>query len=288
MTPASHVEPDPKKEPRSLAILRSRTAGIVAIALLLAGIVSFAVTSRDSSSMPLGDLPGWRQTGAEDFSTPAAKGLVGRIYGRDMRGYSDLRDSSNKGIYSPDMVLSVEDGKLDYFLHTEDAVPRVASVIPFGYSGQKFGRYSVRFRADSMPGYKIAFMLWPTSDSWGDGEVDWPEGGLDGSAYAASAINGSLENGGMRFDPPSRIYAPTDMTDWHIATTEWTPGSVKFFWDGQLVSQTTDRTGVPFRKLRWTLQAETMDGTDPSLPAPEVSGHLQIDWAVQYAYEPVG
>ena len=237
--------------------------------------------------MPVGDLPGWKQTGAQDFDLSAARGRVGEMYGPDMRGYAGFPDTSGRGLYSPDSVLSVADGKLDYFLHEEEGgTPLVASVIPFGYSGQTYGRYSIRFRYDSLPGYKIAFMLWPSSDKWIEGEIDWPEGDLDGPLYGASAIKGSSKNGPMKFDPRHRVYSPTGPGDWHVATTEWTPGKVKWFWDGELIAQTTVPSGVPAKPMRWTLQAETSDRADETFPDSGTAGHLEIDWVVQYAYAP--
>lgn len=128
------------------------------------------------SAMPVGNLPGWTQTGAQDFTTPAALGQVGDVYGPDMRGYSGSPDTSKHGTYTPDSVLSVSNWNLDYHVHTAGGVPEVATPIPFGYAGQTYGRYSVRFRSDPLPGYKIAFLLWPTSDNWNEGEIDWPEG----------------------------------------------------------------------------------------------------------------
>jgi putative cell wall-binding protein len=241
-----------------------------------------------STAMPVGNLPGWTQTGAQDFSTPAALGTVGTVYGADMRGYSGLPDTSGHGTYTPDSVLSVSNGMLDYYLHTEGGVPRVATAIPFGYAGQTYGRYSIRFRSDSIPGYKIAFLLWPSSDNWNEGEIDWPEGSLNGKMSPASAIKGSLDSQwNMSFDAVSpRSWSPTDSSAWHVATTEWTPGMVKWFWDGVLVGQTSNAAGVPTTNFRWTLQAETELGS--ALPPVESAGHLQVDWAVQYAYTPAG
>ncbi|HEY9357575.1 MAG TPA: glycoside hydrolase family 16 protein [Arthrobacter sp.] len=208
------------------------------------------------------------------------------VYGAEMRGYAGFADSSGMGTYAPDEVLSAKDGNLDYFLHAAAGSPRVASVIPFGYAGQKYGRYSIRFRYDSMPGYKIAFLLWPVSDNWNEGEIDWPEGGLDGPLYGGSLIKGSLADGAARFDPSERVFSTSGPGDWHVATTEWTPGKVKWFFDGRLVDQTTVPSGVPDTPMRWTLQAETSDRANGTFPAATTSGHLQVDWAVQYAYEP--
>lgn len=239
-----------------------------------------------TGSMPVGNLPGWRQTAAQDFTMPAALGQVGTVYGADMRGYSGFSDTSGHGTYTPDSVLSVSGGVLDYYLHTAGGKPLVATPIPFGYTGQTYGRYSVRFRSDSLPGYKIAFLLWPVSNNWNEGEVDWPEGSLNGKMSPASAIKGTLSSQWMMsFDAVSpRSWSPTDSSGWHTATTEWTPGKVKWFWDGVLVAQTTNAAGVPTTNFRWTLQAETELGD--TVPAVGTAGHLQVDWAVQYAYSP--
>ncbi|MET4591933.1 beta-glucanase (GH16 family) [Arthrobacter sp. 754] len=249
-------------------------------------LILSVVVGNDTEKMPVGDLPGWRQTGFQDFVLPAEYGKVGEVYGPDMRGYSGFPDTSTHGAYAPDSVLSVSDGILRYFLHEENGHRKVASVVPFGYSGQLYGRYSIRFRYDSLPGYKIAFMLWPTRDQWSEGEIDWPEGQLNGPLYGVSAIRGSSASGTVKFDPPHRIYSPTGPGDWHIATTEWTPGKVKWFWDGALVGQTAVPSGVPVSPMRWTLQAETADEASVAYPAQSISGQLEVDWVVQYAYAP--
>jgi hypothetical protein len=263
--------------------LKTRLVWMVGAVLIVS--LGLAWAKENTGRMPVGDLPGWKQTQTQDFSTPAARGKVGAVYGPEMRGYAGFPDTSGRGVYSPDSVLSVAGGKLDYFLHVEDGAPRVASVVPFGYAGQTYGRYSIRFRADSLPDYKIAFMLWPVSDRWNEGEIDFPEGTLDRALYASSAVQGSLGKNGMQFDPPQKVFAPTAATGWHVATTEWTPGKVRWFWDDQLIGETGVPSGVPDTDLRWTLQAETKDaGHNPSALSP--SGHIQIDWVVQYAYAP--
>jgi len=237
------------------------------------------------TTMPLGNLPGWTQNATQDFTTPAALGQVGAVYGADMRGYSGFTDTSGHGTYSPDTVLSASNGSLDYYLHSSAGRPQVATPVPFGYAGQTYGRYSVRFKSDDLPGYKIAFLLWPTSNNWNEGEIDWPEGNLASAMMPHSAQKGSISANGMKFDPlTSYATSSTNSSSWHVATTEWTPGVVKFFWDGVLVSQTIVPAGVPATKFRWTLQAETM--TDGAIPSTSTAGHLQVDWVVQYAYTP--
>lgn len=240
-------------------------------------------TSKAFSSMPIGDIPGWTQVYTQDFTAPAALGQIGTVYGSLVRGYDGVTDTSGHGTYSPDLVLSAYDSMLDYYMHTEGGKPRVAAPIPMGYSGQTYGRYSVRFRSDVLTGYKMAFLLWPSSDSWAEGEIDWPEGELGQTVAPHSALVGSYNSTAntMSFDP-STMPSPTTTSDWHIATIEWMPGIVKFYWDGGFLAQTSTPSGVPTTNMRWTLQAET--STEGAAPASNVAGHLQVDWIVAYAY----
>ncbi|PRY70590.1 carbohydrate binding protein [Glaciihabitans tibetensis] len=228
------------------------------------------------------DIEGWTANYAEDFSRDAALGQFSSVYGEEWAGYSGFGDTADVGTYAPDKVLSVHDSALDFYLHSENGVPQVAAPMPDGYNGQTYGRYSLRFKSDNIDGYKIAFLLWPTSDDWNDGEIDWPEGNLAGVMSPASAQKGTYSDGRMTFDPPVRTYSATDATDWHTATTEWTPGLVKFFWDDVLVGTTTVPEGVPDAPMRWTLQAETnLDGQ--AVPA-DASGHILIDWVKAWTY----
>lgn len=271
--------------PKVVGVSIGTAATLITGAVVITYLATEGVIQRPTE-MPVGDRPGWKQTGAQDFTRPAPPGQVDEVYGAEMRGYAGFADSSGRGQYAPDEVLSVRQGSLNYFLHSASGSPKVASVIPFGYAGQTYGRYSVKFRYDSLPGYKIAFLLWPVSDNWNEGEIDWPEGALDGPLYAGSAMKGSLAAGPMKFDPPHRVYSSDGPGGWHIATTEWIPGNVKWFWDGELISQTTVPTAVPDTPMRWTLQAETSDRADAFYPAAQTSGLLQVDWVVQYAYAP--
>ncbi|NUT70581.1 glycoside hydrolase family 16 protein [Pseudarthrobacter sp. C4D7] len=264
-----------------LSLVTVTSLSIVGVALL-----ALHADSVKDSGAPKGDLPSWRQTMVQDFDVPAPLGAVGQVYGPDMRGYSDFSDSSGFGTYTPDDVLSVHDGYLDFHLHYSNDRPRVASVIPFGYTGQTYGRYSVRFRYDAIPGYKMAFLLWPSSDDWNEGEIDWPEGALDGSLYGNSAIKGTRTTDGMDFDPADKTYSKARAGQWHVATIEWKPGLVRWFLDDELVDQTTKPRGVPDTPMRWTLQVETADDAKADFPAAGTDGHLQVDWVAQYAYTP--
>jgi len=230
-----------------------------------------------SGDAPRGDLPGWRQTFREDFTSgDVPLGSWPGVYGDKWDAYPEpWRDTSGNGVYSPQRVLSVKHGLLDMYLHTEEGQPYVAAPEPklngSDVRGQRYGRYSVRFRADQVPGYKTAWLLWPDSNQRRDGEIDFPEANLDGTINAF--MHEADANRGQEKLVTSKTFAK-----WHIATTEWLPGRVTFILDGKVVGTSTRK--VPKKPMHWVLQTETeIDGRYPS---PDASGHVQVDWAVAY------
>lgn len=236
-------------------------------------------------TMPVGDLPGWKQVFTEDFT----KGDVplgafpGPAYQADWSaGYKDGtpdtagQTSGGKSGYFPSKVLSVTNGVLDWFLHSEDGVfmgaaptPRIpnASAAPPRANSLLYGRVSVRFKADSLAGYKTAWLFWPDSGVWPrDGEIDFPEGDLGDMIYGAAHF-AAPQDGFDKFDSTSPF------TSWHVATTEWSPGRVEFLLDGQSLGVST--TLVPATPMHYILQTEACL---PACPAPQTQGHVQLDW----------
>jgi hypothetical protein len=233
-----------------------------------------------------GDLPGWKQVFEEDFSAgdvPLGDFPGSRYDARWSAGYTDGtpdtsgQKSGGKSGYYPSKVLSVHDGVLDWYLHSENGVfmgaapqPKFpnASADPPRANSLLYGRYSVRFKADSLPGFKMAWLLWPDSGVWPrDGEIGFPEGDLADAMYGAAHFRGP--------DPQAfdRFFSDKFFTSWHVATTEWSPGRVEFFIDGQSIGAGT--TYVPSTPLHLILQTESCQ---PKCPAPESQGHLYLDW----------
>ena len=151
-----------------------------------------------------GDLPGWKQIFEEDFSAGDVPlgAFPGDLYGpRWSAGYKDGTPDTagqlpgGRSGYYPSKVLSVKDGVLDWYLHSENGIsmgaapqPKIpnASANPPRHNSLLYGRYSVRFKADSLAGFKTAWLMWPDSGVWPrDGEIDFPEGDLAGVIYGA-------------------------------------------------------------------------------------------------------
>jgi hypothetical protein len=184
------------------------------------------------------------------------------------------------GTYRPSQVLSVADGVLDIYVHTEDGVHMVAAPVPLihgrgGPLGQLYGRYAIRFRADALHGYKIAWLLWPDSETWPrDGEIDFPECNLD------SNIEGYLhrQNGTAPNDADGFYSGISVHNGWHTAITEWSPDAVRLILDDRVIGVST--SNLPDTPMHWVLEVTTnLDGYEP---ADDVAGHVQIDWVAVY------
>ena len=242
--------------------------------------------------MPVGDISGWRQVFKDDFTTDAPlgswavsdyhQGVNSPAYSSRWTGYpSAWHDTSGNGWYDQGKTISVLNGVLNMNIHTENGTHEVAAPVPFipgadGNNALTSGRYVVRFRSDAIPGYKTAWLLWPSSDVWPrDGEIDFPEGNLDGSISAfMHRMNGTSGSDQDYYSSGGATY-----TSWHTAIIEWKGGqSLSFILDGQTIGTSTSR--VPSTPMQWVLQTETnLDGYSPSDSA---SGNLQIDWVTVY------
>jgi hypothetical protein len=258
---------------------------IVPMAIVAAGVLVVGISQHPQpvqaapglSTMPVGpviwDGRVWHQTYAQDFDTDAPLGTFTEHY-PDMGVYDGFADTSGHGLYDPARVLSVSNGDLDFWLHSEDGQPLVSTVMPDDYAPHSRVIVSIRYKTTDTPGYKFVGILWPESDDWNQGEVDWPEGDLDGAARPASAIPGTLSAVGMLWD--EAVERSTDVPQYdgyNVATTVWNDGVVQFWWNGILVSQSYE--AVPTQPLRVTLQAETAIGE----PVPtSASGHVDVDW----------
>ncbi|WP_461172239.1 glycoside hydrolase family 16 protein [Arthrobacter sp. Z1-9] len=243
----------------------------------------------------MGDLPGWRQVFTEDFTAGDVPigGFPGAIYGDrwsetyfdgtpDTHGKTQPKGQATSGYY-PSKVLSVHDGVLDMYLHSENGIsmgaapsPKFPGFTQWPYNSQVYGRYSVRFKADSLPGFKAAWLLWPVSKQWPqDGEIDFPEGDFASVIYAA--LHGVGPDGHT-----TQVFRPgvPFSSSWHTATTEWSPGRIEFFLDGVSVGVATSL--VPDKPMRYLLQTEScLTGC----PLPETSGHVHVDWVAIWAKE---
>jgi hypothetical protein len=263
-------------------------SGAVVLAFLLAlgsPVAHAAVSDPSGVKMPVGNLNGWRQVFDDDFITNVA---LGKFPGAESTRWwiypAGWHDTTGHGTYEP-KIVSTGNGEMVITLHTEaNGTIDVAAPVPLlsdrtADYGQKYGMYSIRFRADQVAGFKTAWLLWPDSGVWPrDGELDFPEGSLNGT------IGGYVHNqGGTSGNSQEGFSTAARYSAWHTATIVWAPRSVTYLLDGKVVGHVTG-SKVPDTPMHWVIQTET--DTSGVIPAKSAVAHVYIDWAVAYAYSP--
>ena len=224
---------------------------------------------QDGGAMPAA-ATGWTRTFGEDFTTPAAPGAFTKTYGDRFVAYDGFNDTSGAGMYRQS-AMSVADGTLDMHMHTDAAgQPTGAAFIPLvdgRWGGQTSGRYDIRLRADPVKGYGLAGLLWSDTNTWEDGEVDFPEGALDGNVTLSNHCPGNPSANCLHRD------LGTTFSAWHTYSIEWTPTKLVFLVDGVSVSSTTQN--IPKKPLHLVLQAATVS---PQKPPKDAAGDVQVAW----------
>jgi hypothetical protein len=267
------------------------TGGADSATLAFEGVNTAPVASQiafaNPSQKPVSINPDarWKLVTEETWDTHIKQGQWAKsVYAKRYPTYEGFVDTSNHGTYHNDN-LSVSNGVLDVHVRTVNGKHQVAAITlgPNGYKGQTYGRYALRIKADVIPRYKIAPLLWPASNKWDDGEIDFPE--VD--AFTATAhVKAKLY---MPHDPKVTSWSGWDnvgsvMCDdqWHDAVIEWTPEGVDFYWDNQHIGRASGP--APKVPMRWTLQIETQICKD--MPDNATEGHVYIGKASIWSYQP--
>lgn len=236
-----------------------------------------------TSNIPTTDPTGWRRILAEDFNTALPIGSWPGVYSPNFGSYANDGDTARRnlpslegGYWDSSKTVSVHDGMLDIWVHTENGehYAAVPTLQPGGVSNYTALRVQFRFRADPAHGYKTAWLLWPQSGIWPrDGEIDFPEGDLDTVIQGYMHRQGATTGGDQASTSTAAKY-----TDWHTGILEWRAGvSCKFILDGVTILNETNR--VPATPMHYVFQTETSLSTN----APDTSeGHVQLDYVVAW------
>lgn len=245
-----------------------------------------------SGQKPPGAVRGWTQVLVDDFSVDCPRGkFVGNpAYTPRWTAYPSGWPTSRPwkaGVYD-NSILEVKNSCLILNVHTDAAGhalvaaprPKLSPRSPYGAMSI---RRSVRFKAEVLPGYKMAWLLWPDSGDWPkDGEIDFPENGLDsgnkigGFVHKQGAVKGSDQY------HAASLVLPTD-GEWHTATINYKSGTwrtplVEFILDGTRIGKWTER--VPNGPMHEVIQTEPL--LQWQHPARDVAGQIMIDWYSGY------
>lgn len=234
------------------------------------------------------EVPGFDLLMFEDFLTDAPEGGFYATYPN--MGYypSPWPDTSGNGTYTPD-VVSARGGAARVRMRTEGGTVRVSALAPLlpgatggqdsaWANGQTYGRYETRLRVKApAPGFKTAVLLWPDSDVWAEGEINFPEVTFTDSSSTVWAFNhlvGEPETNALAYDTGVTPY------DWHTYAVEWTPGLLSFWLDGEMVA--SQPNSIPTTPMHWVLQFET--ALVGPAPDPATVAEIEVDYVAQWEY----
>ena len=253
---------------------------LLSICLQFSFMIVFAQTNASINQPPKGNLPAWKMIFCEDFKDDVATGdFPGKRYGNKWSVYPDGTGVTNNpptGKYYPSKVISVKNGILHEDLHVENGISMTAAISPVKdgeYLSRLYGKWSVRFRWVADSGYKYAWLLWPKSNQWNDGEIDFAEGHTNNTSAAFMHFEGAPRSQD-KFKLPA-----IEMSEWHTFSVEWAPGKISFIIDDSTFG-ISQRNQVPTKPMRMTLQSESC--VDVSCPSAPAKGLVEIDWIVIY------
>lgn len=248
-----------------LVVRQVRTMPGAAVAAPLSGL-----------PMPVGDLPGWRQTFADDFDRTelgdnwspydgVPKGDPGSLWRAD-NAVVNGRALVLHGRYEGDQLTTA--GLSNWRVH------------------QTYGRWEVRVRVDASDDMTYAFLLWPQSEDWPpeiDFLEDWGGDRGSGSAY----VHWKTEDGRSK----AQRTLTADMTAWHTIGVEWLPGRLNYLIDGESWAEFTGPE-VPSEPMWMALQSAAggcaLRAASPVARQCPIAGNppdprIEVDWVVVYA-----
>ena len=249
---------------------RSSTRVAIAAVLLTATLVAVplgqgtAPAEAAAAGAPVGNVGKFKQRVIENFTTAAAaKGKFQKTYAKNWQPYPD----GTGGMYFSGTQISGHDGVMDVLL---DGKKGAAGT--FGTAQEAWthvgGKFTVRARATGGDGNGAAFMLWPNSNRWADGEIDYPEANFEQSpmVFQHSMTPGQEVNA-------TSHWTGVSWRTWHTYSIEWIPKkSVTYLLDGKVIKTITK--GVPTTGHRYMFQVGNWGA----------KGHLYIDWFTTYDY----
>lgn len=235
------------------------------------------------TSPPLTDPPaGWLRESLTEFVSPAALGQVaGETAGQGTGIYKDLlelypatwTDNSGMSLYDYMRTLTVSDGSLQIRCHVDDsqAYSAAMTILHPTLGDAITPGHAIEFEmwVEGTSPFGHVMLLWPTSDVWADGEIDFPEGPHDGKPHAYHHEMGAnpAANAAVWDNPGGSIA----WADKHVYRMEYLAGEFRYLVDRNLVLSVTGEH-VSSTPKRLVLQAGVHD--TPPDPADQSTVHM--------------
>lgn len=244
----------------------------------VAPVVAAVPVGPSGAAMPTGDLAGWRQVMAEDFTGAALPTGWGSYQGQPGGEPNGNWLQSHTQVGSSMLTLAgyQEAGKF-----TTGGVMASGAAI----GRLTYGKYEVRFRMDKGHGVKYAALLWPAAENWPvGGEIDFAEDGGGTRDHTTATLHYSAANTQIARDLPG------DFSQWNTLGVEWSPNKLVYTLNGKEWATVTGSM-VPTTAMNLAIQSQAgtcgsyAGATCPDSTTP-ARVDMQVDWAVAYAYAP--
>lgn len=235
-------------------------------------------SSGSGVAMPTGNVVSngrtWAPETSIDFTTNATFGAARAAYPKIVF----YPEGSGNGKYLADQTVTVANSMMDVYVRHIGTVDAGAAMLFKRADGTEpwtGGRFTFRFRADpSAAGYGGVFQLWPATQLWAEGEMDFPEGDFGGQM--------NLYHHEVGANPANNYLVASNLgtwDQWHTGTIEWVPGtSARYYLDGVKVGEVTNAAQVATTPHNFVLQMASH--TTETSASDTAAGHFQLDWVV--------
>jgi beta-glucanase (GH16 family) len=189
--------------------------------------------------------------------------------------YNDPRGQTPRTVQS----VQVTNGMLELIGHYQSPYGWVGGGVGYAYT-RTYGRWVVRFRADTGHGYDPVFLLWPAGTWPTDGEIDVAE-------VLGANRHGGWEN--LHIGPANRVMrhqipSSVDFTKWHTMAVDWLPDHITMWLDGKALWTVKQSSGfVPTTPFRIALQMDEGCGGSCTGTTPTRQTIMYVDWVRIYA-----
>lgn len=228
-----------------------------------------APAAADSTDLPVGDLPGWHQVLAEDFSGSSLPSGWG--------AYEGHPGGEPDGMWLPSHV-TVGSGAMHLNGYQDGGRWVTGGVMNSHAASLQYGKYEMRFRMTKGVGVKYAILLWPHTAEWPiGGEIDFAEDGGSGTRdHTSATMHYGADNSIIQ-----REITGVDFSQWHTVGVEWTPGKLVYTLDGKAWAS-VDSPNVPTSVMDLAVQTETGTCGERWLGCPDATTpahvNLDVDW----------
>jgi beta-glucanase (GH16 family) len=230
--------------------------------------------------MPTGNIPGWNEVFADDFTGNSVGGQWMKYWGVPGGDSGGFFDPAHDSVSNGELTISGYQDAADDAYDAGASTYVTGGVSTLHAFSQTYGKYLVRFRMDAGQGVAFAIMLWPETNTWPP-EIDFAEDNGSDRQMNTATLHYGADNTQVERT------VGVNLTQWHTMGVEWTSDKLVYTLDGHPWA-TVDSPNVPDVPMEFAIQTQGwacgLSNWEqcPNSSTPSVVG-LHVDWVVAYA-----